>query len=173
MTTPEFSRPLTLDTIGDAPRTVTVEADEAERAALAARFGLAGIARLAARAAVSRRSGFPYAEGTVSAAVTQNCIVTGDPLPVTVEEPFALRFLPADMASEAEVELDAAACDTMFHTGSAIDLGEAAAETLALALDPFPRGPGADAALKAAGVIGEDAYAPLNAFAALKGLKQG
>ncbi|WP_414900847.1 YceD family protein [Sphingomonas flavalba] len=172
MTAPEFSRPIALDTIGDVPRTVTVEADEAERAALAARFGLASIARLAARATVSLRSGFPYAEGAVTAAVTQNCIVTGDPLPVAVEEPFALRFLPTDMASDSEVELDAAACDTMFHSGGAIDLGEAAAETLALALDPFPRGPGADAALKAAGVIGEDAYTPLNAFAALQALKK-
>ena len=37
-----------------------------------------------------------------------------------------------------------------------IDLGEAAAETLALALDPFPRSPDADAMLAEAGVIGED-----------------
>jgi hypothetical protein len=45
-----------------------------------------------------------------------------------------------------------------------IDLGEAAAETMALALDPFPRSPGAAAALKEAGVIGEDEVVPFNAL---------
>ena len=53
-----------------------------------------------------------------------------------------------------EIELSEDDCDTVFYTGGAIDLGEAAAETLALALDPFPRSPGAAAALREAGVGG-------------------
>ena len=40
MTAPEFSRPVRIDTLGAAPRNVAIEADEAERAALARRFGL-------------------------------------------------------------------------------------------------------------------------------------
>ena len=52
--------------------------------------------------------------------------------------------------------------------GGAIDLGEAAAETMALALDPFPRAAGAEAALRAAGVLSEEEARPANAFAALK-----
>ena len=35
---------------------------------------------------------------------------------------------------------------------------------MALALDPFPRSPGAAAALKEAGVIGEDEVVPFNAL---------
>ena len=58
---------------------------------------------------------------------------------------------------------------TVFYTGGAIDLGEAAAETLALVLDPFPRSPGAQAALREAGVLNEEEAGP---FAALAKLKQ-
>ena len=54
------------------------------------------------------------------------------------------------------------------YDGGAIDLGETAAETMALALDPFPRGPGAEAALKAAGVISEEEAGPFGALAGLK-----
>ena len=48
-----------------------------------------------------------------------------------------------------------------------VDLGEAAAETMVLALDPFPRGPGAAAALQEAGVVSEEEAGP---FGALKSL---
>ena len=45
--------------------------------------------------------------------------------------------------------------------GGAIDLGEAAAETVALALDPFPRSARAAEVLRAAGVISEDDVVPI------------
>ena len=103
--------------------------------------------------------------------MTQNCSVTGDPLPVVVEEDFAIRFHPEpDTELPDETELSEDECDTVFYSGNAIDLGEAAAETLLLALDPFPRGPRAAAALKAAGVISEDEVEPLGALAGLKDL---
>jgi hypothetical protein len=85
-----------------------------------------------------------------------------------VEEDFDLRFLPEPSGGADEMEIDADECDTIFYTGGAIDLGEAASETLALALDPFPRSPRAAEVLKEAGVVGEDEVAPFNAFAALK-----
>jgi uncharacterized protein YutE (UPF0331/DUF86 family) len=58
--------------------------------------------------------------------------------------------------------------DTVFYSGGAIDLGEAAAETLALALDPFPRSPAAAAALKEAGVLSEEEAGPFGALAGLR-----
>ena len=48
MTAPEFSRPVRIDTIGEAPRGLAVEAEEVERINLARRFGLIAIDRLAA-----------------------------------------------------------------------------------------------------------------------------
>lgn len=166
--TPEFSRPHRLDTIGAGESRVAIEADAGERAALARRFGLIALDRLAADYTVRRDAAGILARGHLSGAVVQACSVTGDPVPAKIEEDFAIRFLPEGSAEGDEVELSAEDCDTVFYTGGAIDLGEAAAETLALALDPFPRSPGAEAALREAGVLSEEEAGPFAALAALK-----
>jgi uncharacterized metal-binding protein YceD (DUF177 family) len=167
MTTPEFSRLERIDTIGEGERTITITANETERAALAKRFDLISVDRLEARLAVRRDAAGVVARGTVRAAVVQACSVTDDALPVSIEEPIALRFVDHEPDSE-EIELDPDALDTMVFDGAAVDLGEAAAETMALSLDPFPRGPNAAAALKAAGVISEEEAKPAGALAGLK-----
>ena len=165
--TPEFARPERLDTIGTQDRTVSIEAEAGEREALAQRFGLIAIERLAASFAVRREGAAILATGRVEAAVTQACSVTGDPIEARVDEPVSLRFVEDDAADE-EVELSADALDTMPIEGGAIDLGEAAAETMALALDPFPRSPAAATALREAGVLAEDEAGPFGALAELK-----
>lgn len=165
--TPEWSRPERLDTIGEGQRIVEISADEGERQALARRFRLAAVERLSARLAVRRTAAGILVEGRVQAAVVQACTVTGEPISSTIDEPVSLRFVePA--TSEEEQELSADAIDTVDIEGGAIDLGEAAAETMALAIDPFPRGPGAAAVLRAAGVISEDDAASSGAFGGLK-----
>lgn len=166
---PEFSRPERIDAIGEGDRSIAIAADGAERAALAVRFGLVAVDRLEARFAVRRDAAGIVVRGRVAAAAVQACAVTGEPLPVTVDEPVALRFVAAAAAAaEDEIELDADALDVMPFDGAAIDLGEAAAETMMLALDPFPRGPGAVAALRAAGVLSEDEAKPAGALAGLR-----
>jgi uncharacterized metal-binding protein YceD (DUF177 family) len=166
--TVEFARPQRVDTIGGEPRTVEIDADAQERAALAKRFDLIGIERLTGRFTIRRDAAGIVAEGRVAAAVTQACSITGDPLPATVDEPVALRFVPEDDAGQDEVELGDNDIDVIPYDGGAIDLGEVAAETMALALDPFPRGPNAEAALKEAGVLSEEQAGPFGALAALK-----
>ena len=168
MTAPEFSRLERIDTIGEGEREIAVTATESERAALAGRFGLKAIDRLEGIFRVRRDAAGVVARGTVRAAVVQSCVVTDDALPVTVDEPVALRFVAGDQAEADEIELDEDALDTMGFDGAAIDLGEAAAETMALALDPFPRGPNAAAVLREAGVISEEEAKPLGALAGLK-----
>ncbi|WP_426258338.1 YceD family protein [Sphingomonas sp. DC1600-2] len=171
MTTPEFSRLERIDTIGEGARSVSITADATERAALAERFGLLAVDRLEATFRVQRDAAGVVARGEVRASVVQACSVTEEPLPVTVSEDVALRFVTEqEAAAEEEIELDLDALDTMPYDGAAIDLGEAAAETMALALDPFPRGPNAAAALRAAGVISEDDAKPAGALAGLKSL---
>lgn len=171
MTAPEFSRLERIDTIGEGARSVSITADAAERSALAERFGLLAVDRLEATFRVQRDAAGVVARGEVRASVVQACSVTEEPLPVTVSEDVALRFVTEqEAAAEEEIELDLDALDTMPYDGAAIDLGEAAAETMALALDPFPRGPNAAAALRAAGVISEDDAKPAGALAGLKSL---
>lgn len=166
MTAPEFSRPERLEVIGAGDRTVTIEADDNERRLLAGRFGLIGIDRLTGEFVVRREAAGIRARGRVVATLVQACSVTGEPLPAAVAEPVDLIFV-AEGEQGDEVELSDDTIDTVFHDGSAIDLGEVAAETMALALDPFPRGPNADAALKGAGVLSEGEAGPFGALAQL------
>ncbi len=171
MTAPEFSRPVRTDTLGQAPRTIAIEADEAERAAPAARFGFLAIGRLAAEVELTRRGEAVSARGTLRAALAQPCVATGEPVAEEIEEAFADEFRPQPAAApDEEIELGEGELDVVFHDGALVDIGEAAAETLSLAVAPFPRSPAAEAALRAAGVKAqEDARAESSPFAALKG----
>lgn len=170
MIAPEFSRPVEADTVSESPRLVEIGADETERRKLAGRFSLTAIDQLSARIKLARRAGIVHADGHVAAKVTQTCVVTGDPMPTSIDAPFSVRYVTSEAGASGddEVELSSEDCDTLPLVDNRIDLGELAAETLALALDPFPRSEGADAALKDAGV-GEPADA--GPFAALKALK--
>lgn len=168
MTTPEFSRPVPLDSISESPRSLHVEAGEAERAALARRFGLKSVERLEGDARVFRRAAGIFAEGRMRGEVVQSCVVTDEALPVTLDEPFTIRFALAREPEGEEIELSAEECDVVFYEGGAIDLGEALAETMALSLDPFPRSPNADAALREAGVLSEAEAGPFGALAGLR-----
>lgn len=172
--TPEFSRPIRIDTLGEAPRHVEIEAGDAERAALAERFGLVSIDSLAASADVSRSGDAVTARGSLKGAVVQSCVASGDPVPEAVTEDFEIHFRPPPETGSAddEVELGEAELDVVFYDGAAIDLGEAVAESLSLALNPYPRSPAAEAALREAGVKSEEeARAESSPFAVLKGLK--
>lgn len=175
---PEFSRIERLDTIGSEPREVSISAREVERAALAERFGLVAIERLEGRFTVRQEAAGVSVIGRVTATVTQACSVTGDPVPAQVDEPVQLRFVHptgarASADSEEEVELAGDEIDTIEIDGGGIDLGETAAETMVLALDPFPRSPRAPQVLREAGVISEEEAKPANPFAALKAKLEG
>ncbi|NTS65937.1 DUF177 domain-containing protein [Sphingomonas sp. HHU CXW] len=178
MNTPEFSRVERLDAIGSDPRDVSISAKEAERAALVGRFGLLAIERLEGRFTVRQEAAGVAVRGRVTATVTQACSVTGDPVPAQVDEPVELRFVHpagarAPVGDEEEIELAGEEIDTVEIEGGGIDLGETAAETMALALDPFPRSPRAAEVLREAGVISEEEAKPANPFAALKAKLEG
>ncbi|MDQ2878974.1 MAG: DUF177 domain-containing protein [Pseudomonadota bacterium] len=170
MSVPEFCRLEQGDTIGADERQVSISADEAERGALARRFGLKAIERLDADFTLHRDAVGIVARGRVRAAVVQACVVTDAPVPAAIDEQVALRFVVDQAAGDEERELNADDCDVVAYDGAAIDLGEAAAETMALALDPFPRAPGAAAALRDAGGIGEEDAGPFGALAGLKAM---
>jgi adhesin HecA-like repeat protein len=169
----EFSRAFRLDTLSGEPRPVEIEADPAERAALARRFELVAVDALTAAGTLVRRGGTIEAAGSLRARVTQSCVATAEPVEASLEEHFRIDFRPSPEAeAEEEIELDAAELDVVFYEGGAIDLGEAVAQTLFLALDPYPRCPAAQAALREAGVKSEEeARAETSPFAVLKGLK--
>lgn len=171
--TPEFSRTYKLDTLGQ-PRSVEISAEAEERAGLAHRFGLQSLDRLEARATLTTSAQGIDVTGHMRADAVQNCVVTGDPIPTRIDQDFVVRFVPEDAAPEAdEIELSAEDCDIMEHDGQQIDLGEAVAQTLGLALDPYPRSANAEARLREAGVKSEEEAGPFGALAALKDKLQG
>lgn len=167
--TDDFRHHLRIDQIRSGDR-LDLVADDAERSAIAERLGLESLRRLDAHATLARDGDTVRAEGRISAALEQSCVVTGDPVPAHVDEPFAILFVPepTDGSPDEEIELAEEDCDVVFYEGGAIDLGTAIADTLALALDPYPRSAGAEAALKDAGVISEAEAGPFAALAQLK-----
>ena len=71
-------------------------------------------------------------------------------------------------ASGEEVELSEDDCDVMEYSGQQIDLGEALAQTLFLALDPYPRAENADEFARKKGLKSEEEAGPFGALAELK-----
>ncbi len=124
---------------------------EVELAAVAARLRIPAVASLAVDWTLRAvPGGAVAADGVLAAAVVQVCVVTLEPFEAAVGERFHVRFVPEDEArGEGKLDDDGFdddpdAPDTIPYDGRAIDLGEAAVEQLALALDPFPRKPGAE-----------------------------
>lgn len=163
---PEFSRIVDVSRMGSGLR--QFEATPQECAALARRFALVSIDRLEAEIALEALGPVITATGRMRARIIQNCAVSGDPLPVGIDVPLALRFVPARKRTpDEEVELDVEDCDEIEFTGGAFDLGEEVAQSLALAIDPFASGPLADQVRKDAGILAEGASGPFAALAAL------
>ena len=166
MTAPEFSRPI--DERQITPRPITMEASAEERTALARRFGIVAIRQLQATVALERAGEAIMARGRLSAAIVQSCAVSGEDLPVRIDEPLALRFVPAAEPEEEELELAESDLDEIPFEGHVFDLGEAVAQSLALAIDPYATGPEAERVRKEAGLSDEAASGPFAALAALK-----
>ena len=167
--TDDFAHRLPLNQIRDGER-IDLVADEAERKLTADRLDLRGLDRLEAHATLERKGEIVRARGRLKASLCQSCVVTDEPVDAHADEAFDIYFLPEPKTDspEEEVELVESDCDVVFHDGAAIDLGSAIADTLALALDPYPRSAGAEAALKEAGVLSEAEAGPFAALAKLK-----
>ena len=164
MNAPEFSRIVRAHEVG-LRREQAIEADAAERTALATRFSLLTLDRLTATLAAAREATGIRITGSFAASGAQPCVTSGDPVPFSIAEPVALLLTDAVPGGE-DVELAESDLDVEPLTGDEIDFGEIAAQALALALDPWPRAPGASAP----GVIDEDAARRLaNPFSVLKG----
>jgi uncharacterized metal-binding protein YceD (DUF177 family) len=168
--TPEFSRPIRVDQIGKMGVSNPIAANAVERAALMQRFGLLALDRLEADYSIGTENGFIVARGRVRAALAQPCVATGTPVPERIDSDFILRFVVdgTDVSDTEELELDAEDCDTIGYDGQIIDMGEAMAETVALAMTPYPRAPDADVVLREAGVLSEEHAGPFAALLALK-----
>lgn len=172
---PEFSLIVTLADAAQG-REIAVEADAAARERIAARLGLIALDHFALTANLRAVAGGVAATGEVKAAVVQACAATALPVPARIAEPFDLRFLrdvDAPAGEDEEIEIGRDELDLLPLEGDRADLGEAAVQTLSLALDPFPRHADADRILAEKGVLSEEAAGPFAALARLRGKPGG
>jgi len=143
---PEFSRPLAVERIGSTGTEIAIEADPNEREALARRFGIPAIHALSARfVATPWQRGGVELRGEISAAVEQLSVVSLEAFTTEISDS-VVRYFQADRApghNPAVLSVESLEDEEPeVISGGAIDLGEIAAEALALALDPYPRKPG-------------------------------
>lgn len=157
----EFARPVHLDQIAERGRVMEIAATEAERQALARRFGLVSLDRLEATVRLSRSGIFYRIEADWQADVVQTCVVTLEPIRNHLAERLVERYGPTDRGA-AELDLDPEADAPEEIDGGVIDAGEVVAQALSLALDPYPRKPGVEIAASGEKEGGEGPFAALS-----------
>jgi len=137
---------------------VIIDADAAQRERLAADHGLLSVESWRAELLVEpwKRNGVKVS-GQVEADITQQCVVTLEPLAARISEEVSGLYFPEDSKlgrlgfhAAGEVHLDAEGPDgPETFAGDTIDVGALAEEFFGLAIDPYPRSDGAS--LTAAG----------------------
>jgi len=166
---PELSRIIDVRHMEDGP--LTLSATPEECAKLARRFDLVRVITLTAILRLMREGTKVNVAGKLVADIVQPCAVSAEDMAVTINEPLAFRFVPAAdvavFAPDEELEITEEDCDEIAYEGGRFDLGEAVAQSLGLAIDPFLTGPGAEQ-VRTSGLLSEENTSPFAALAALK-----
>lgn len=138
----EFSYPIVPSELGDEAVTLELGPDAAARAALAARFGLVDLIAFSAtvRAGWAHGGRLFKLAGQIRAELVQTCVVTQEPVRGRIDEPFEIFYRPGGVDPEDRDGTEAADAEPL--SSDSLDVGEAVAAELALAIDPYPRKPG-------------------------------
>ena len=138
---PEFSRLVAVAQLSTRPFRQRIEASAEEREKLSGRLDLISLDRLVAEVELRRQgSELILLEAEFAAEFEQCCAVTLEPVRGAVSDRFSLVYGPAP---EHEQEIALTSDEPVFEPlhGSSIDIGEAVAQELSLALPIFPRDP--------------------------------
>jgi uncharacterized metal-binding protein YceD (DUF177 family) len=163
--------------VRDVPQsgvTATRDAGPDERAAVARALELIACTSLRAHYAIQPISGGRYRlSGRLHAEVMQTCVVTLDPIEVALEESFEATFWPRDAMpppESGELAIDDAPEPEPIVAGQ-IAVGRVVFESLAAALEPYPRKPGAVLDWQPPMPADASASSPTSPFAVLANLK--
>jgi hypothetical protein len=140
--TAELTRLIGLSKIDRTGVDIVVRATSEECAALAARMAVPAIGSLECfyRLTAEGNGATIFARGRLRAQVTRVCVISAEDFETSIDDEFEIRFVPAGTETD---DPDPDLPDEIPYQGDTIDLGQAAAEQLGLALDPYPRMPGA------------------------------
>lgn len=140
---PVLIEPVRINQIGDM-RTFTLVPDAETRRAIARWLDILDLPRFEAELTlVPARIGW-HLSGRLTAQAVQACGLTLEPVEEQIDETFGLDLVEADEHAdgvEVEVSLDEDAPDVI--SDGRIDISRHVLEHLSLALNPFPRKPGA------------------------------
>lgn len=145
---PIFDAIVRIDKLPAGGRSVAVDANEDERKAIAEAMNILSVERFVGNLTVVPFRGGLRATGHIDAEVTQASVVSFEPVPETISEEVDRVFMPASKAAfdatpGSETFVDLEDDDFPDHIdGPEVDLSALLLETLALALDPYPRKPG-------------------------------
>ena len=137
-----WSETIRLNEIGNGVER-RLEADAATRGRVMKALDLQGLDALSAEVSLKPSGRGWMLSGRVRAEALQTCGLTLEPLPADIDESFAIDLVEADPRAPVEVDVDPEEDGPDVIEDGVIDLGVYAVEQLALALDPFPRKPGA------------------------------
>jgi uncharacterized metal-binding protein YceD (DUF177 family) len=172
---PPLARTLRIDEVKDGEERL-IEVDSAEREAIASLLDLIALDRLSFAFQVHRRGqGCLTLEGALSASMTQTCVVSLDPVASTLEAPVEIEFWPLHLIADRAETADEAASNSSLAwpepiVDHKIDLGPVIYETLATALDPYPKREGVSFQWSegSAETNAEPAQSPFEALRSLK-----
>jgi uncharacterized metal-binding protein YceD (DUF177 family) len=164
-----------LDSMPPTGRDLRLAVGEEERAALADVLGITAVERLEATLHAVKFRGGMRVTGRLTAAVLQPSVVTLEPVRQEIDEPVDRVFLPGSgrpasgkAGTEVFVDLEDEEPPDHFE-GPEADMSDLVIETLALALDPYPRAP--DETIADLGLPIDDEAEP-SPFARLKSLQK-
>ena len=163
-----------LDSMPAEGRDLVLDVDAGERAAIADQLGITAVERLSVKLHADRFSGGMRVTGSLRARIVQPSVVSLEPVTQDIEDSVDRVFLPGSekafaSKAEAEVFVDLEGDDVPDHfEGPEADLSGLIIETLALAIDPYPRLEGEN--LEDLGIADLNS-APESPFAKLKALK--
>lgn len=152
----------------------TYEADEAERLAVAQRLDLVTLEHFDVTGRLLRgpRNSIVIVQGEIQAQAVQSCVVTFEPVTASLQVPFERYFTSEPLPESDEIIIGIDDEEPEPYDGEMLDLGEIATEELALALDPYPRSPGADQVLSHLLPDADEPEEPNLPFARLQSLKR-
>ena len=171
-TPPVLDATIRIDHLPVEGRDIEIVATPAQLEVLAELMHVTSVERLQATlGAVPFRGGIRV-QGRLTAAIVQPCVVSFAPVRQEIDEPVDRIFLtghehPRPAASNVEIFVDLEDEDLPDHIeGPEVDLSALITETLALAIDPYPRAEGAS--IEALGIKQDDE--DVSPFASLKSL---
>jgi len=149
---PALDASIRMENLPATGRDVVVAATDEQRIAIAEQLKITAIEKLDATLSAKRFRGGIRVLGQLKAVIEQPCVITFEPVTQVIDEPIDRVFLPShdkahSVPQGAEIFVDVAGDDEPDRfDGPEVDLSDLIIETLALALDPYPRAAGASVA---------------------------